>query len=100
MNKPQENEFATSWLIVEFLYRSTVFGFALVLACSLPLLLTTDTVYQIHNWFIAIERPTYNAMMFEFLGNLKIFIIVFFFIPAIGLHWTLKLRQAKTAGSA
>lgn len=76
-------------MIVGVLYRSAAIGFALMILSAVPVLLLTDQVYAIHNWLIAIERPAYNLMMFRLLGEMKILVLVFFLIPAMGLHWTL-----------
>lgn len=97
MDYADKQKQATGWLVVGVLYRSAAIGFAVMTLSAVPVLLLTDQIYAIHNWLIAIERPAYNLMMFRLLGEMKILVLVFFLIPAIGLHWTLaKARQNQS----
>ena len=81
------------WLITKALYRASLVGFLLTIA-FLPLLFITDRTYALHNAIVPLERTTYNAMMFGSLALLKTLVIVFLFLPAIGLHWTI-IKQRR-----
>jgi hypothetical protein len=94
MTNHQEKNFDTPWLIVKSLYRASVLGF-LIVTLYTPLVFMSDQIYPIHNAIISVDRLTYNAMMFEALIDMKTMVVVFLFLPAMGLHWTLRKEQAK-----
>ena len=95
MTDVNDQKLETLWLIVKSLYRASVVGF-LILIAFLPFLFMTDFTYAYHNSIIPMDRPTYNATMFYLYAEMKIFIIVFLFLPAVGLHWTLA-KQRRTS---
>lgn len=81
---------ATAMLISSVLFRAALIGFVLLLITCIPLLLLTDQIHEIHNSMIEIPREEYNALIFSWLGNMKILVIVLFLLPAIAIRWTLK----------
>ncbi|MBA63687.1 MAG: hypothetical protein CMJ76_15130 [Planctomycetaceae bacterium] len=85
------------WLITKALYRASLAGFLLLLVWT-PFTLILDQLYALHNAIIPLQRTTYNAMMFGFLALFKTLVIVFLFLPAVGLHRTIiKQRKRKQA---
>ena len=85
MNDLKTGKFEILWLIIKGLYWAG-FGGGLLLLLCIPWLLLNDQAYALHNFFISLERPTYNALMFLILSELKLFLLVFLVLPAIGLH--------------
>ena len=81
---------ATAMLISSVLFRATLIGFGVLLISCIPMLLLTDQIHEIHNSMIEIPREEYNALIFAWLGNMKILVIVLFLLPAIAIRWTLK----------
>jgi len=81
---------ATAMLISSVLFRAALIGFVLLLITCIPLLLLTDQIHEIHNSMIEIPRDQYNALLFTWLGNMKMLIIVLLLLPAIGIRWALK----------
>ena len=83
------------WLVVKALYRSSGIGFVLLLG-FLPFLFMTEQIYAYHNSIVPMERLTYNALMFRIVAEMKILIIVFLLLPAVGLHWTVAKQRRAT----
>jgi len=83
-----DKKLESPWLIVKALYRASGIGFVLLVA-FLPFLFITDQTYTYHNSIVPMDRLTYNALMFLIFAEMKILIIVFLLLPAVGLHWTL-----------
>lgn len=81
---------ATAMLISSVLFRATLIGFALLLITCIPMLFMTDQIYTIHSSMIDIPRDQYNVLMFTWLGNMKVLVIVVLLLPAIGIRWALK----------
>ena len=81
---------ATAMLISSVLFRATLIGFGLLIISCIPLLFLTDQVHTIHNSMIEIPRDQYNALLFNWLGNMKMLVIVLFLLPAISIRWALK----------
>ena len=81
---------ATAMLISSVLFRATLIGFALLLITCIPILFMTDQIYTIHSSMIDIPRDQYNALLFNWLGNMKMLVIVLFLLPAISIRWALK----------
>lgn len=77
-------------LISSVLFRAFFLGVGLLILSCLPILFLTDQVYAVHSNMIDIPRPEYNALLFSWLGNLKLLLIVFFLLPAIAIRWALK----------
>ena len=82
------------WLWTKALYRGSFLGFLLTLL-FLPFLFMIDQTYTWHNAILPLERTTYNAMMFGSVALLKILVIVFLLLPAMGLHWTIVKQQRQ-----
>ena len=95
MNNVNDEKLDLLWLIVKALYRASGIGFALLLG-FLPFLFITDQTYAYHNSIVPMERLTYNALMFRIFAEMKIVIIVFLLLPAVGLHWTLAKQRRAT----
>ena len=82
------------WLLTKALYRGSFLGFLLTLL-FLPFLFMIDQTYTWHNAIVPLERTTYNAMMFGSVAILKILVIVFLLLPAMGFHWTIVKQQRQ-----
>ncbi len=85
MSDLKDERFEYFWLIIKGLYWASLCG-GMLLLLSIPWLFLNDLAYALHNSFIPLDRPTYNALMFLILAELKLFIFVFLLFPAIGLH--------------
>jgi len=81
---------AAAMLMSSVLFRAFLIGCGLLLLSSTAILLLTDDVYAIHNSMIKIPRPQYNALLFTWLGDMKMLLLVFFLFPAIAIRWALK----------
>ena len=81
---------ATAMLISSVLFRATLIGFALLIITCIPILFLTDQMYAIHSSMIDIPRHEYNVLMFTWLGNMKVLVIVVLLLPAIGIRWAMK----------
>ena len=81
---------ATAMFISSVLFRATLVGFVLLLITCIPILFLTDQAYAIHSSMIDIPRDQYNALLFSWLGDMKMLIIVVLLLPAIGIRWALK----------
>lgn len=85
-----EKTHATAILISNILFRAALIGMALLLLACIPLFLLTDQAYAFHNSFVEMPREQYNSLVFQWLGNLKILVIVLFLVPAIAIRWSLR----------
>lgn len=81
---------SVAMLVSSVMFRAFVLGAALLFVSCVPILLLTDQIYGIHNSMIEIPRSEYNALIFNWLGNLKLLLIVFFLLPAIAIRWRLR----------
>jgi hypothetical protein len=90
MHATHDDTRSTAMLISNVLFRTFLLGFGLFCLSTIPLLLLTDQIYAIHNSMIAIPRPAYNAILFEWMANMKMVLATFFLLPAIGIRWALK----------
>ncbi len=81
---------ATAMFISSVLFRATLVGFVLLLITCIPVLFMTDQIYTIHSSMIDLPRDQYNALLFSWLGDMKMLIIVVLLLPAIGIRWALK----------
>ena len=81
---------ATAMLISSVLFRATLAGFVLLLFISIPILFLTDQVYAIHSSMMEMPRDQYNLLLFTWLGDMKMLLIVLLLLPAIGIRWALK----------
>ena len=77
-------------LVSSVLLRAFAIGACLLAISCVPVLFMTDQIYGIHNAMIEIPRPEYNAILFSWLGNLKLLLIVFLLLPSISIRWALK----------
>ena len=76
--------------ISSVLFRATLIGFVLLIITCIPILFLTDQMYAIHSSMIDIPHDQYNVLMFTWLGNMKVLVIVVLLLPAIGIRWALK----------
>ena len=90
MNEVDDKTRSTALLISNVLFRAFLLGFGLLCLSTIPLLLLTDQIYAIHSRMIDIPRPMYNVLLFEWLGNMKMLLVMLFLLPAVGIRWTLK----------
>jgi hypothetical protein len=81
---------ATAMLISSVLFRATLIGFGLLIIMCIPILFLTDQMHAIHNSMIKIPDKEYNVLLFNWLGNMKMLIIVLLLLPAIAIRWALK----------
>ena len=81
---------STAMLMSSVLFRSFLLGSGLLLLTCLPVLLLTDEIYALHSGMIDIPRPDYNTLLFGWLGNMKLLLLIFFLVPAIAIRWALK----------
>ena len=80
----------TAILISGVLLRTTLLGFVLLGISAAVLFGMLDGIYALHSNFIEIPRSDYNVMIFNWLGNMKLALIVFFLLPAIAIRWSLR----------
>ena len=90
MTAIDETTQGTAMFISSELFRATLIGFVLLIITCIPILFLTDQMYAIHSSMIEIPRDQYNALLFTWLGNMKMLIIVLLLLPAIGIRWALK----------
>ena len=81
---------ATAILISSVLFRATLIGFVLLILFAIPVLFLTEQMYAVHNSMIEIEPAEHGVLMFTWLGNMKMLVIVLLLLPAIGIRWALK----------
>tara|TARA_B100001013_G_scaffold339518_2_gene261645 strand:- start:57 stop:338 length:282 start_codon:yes stop_codon:yes gene_type:complete len=81
---------ATAMLISSVLFRAALVGFVLLLITCIPILFLTDQMHAIHSSMIEMEPAEHRVLMFTWLGNMKILLIVLLLLPAIGIRWALK----------
>ena len=81
---------ATALLISSVLLRTCLIGFVLLGFSSIIILTFTDRIYAFHSGLIDIPRPQYNALLFDWLGQMKLLLMVFFLLPGIAIRWSLK----------
>jgi hypothetical protein len=80
----------TAMFVSNILFRATVLGFVLLGISCIPILGMTDAIYAVHSSIIEIPRSEYNAILFTWIGNMKILVLVVFLLPAIAIRWALK----------
>ncbi len=90
MNSIDEKTRSTARLISSVLFRTCLLGFVLLGISSIPILGFTDQMYAIQSSVVDIPRAEYNAILFGWLGEMKLLLIVFFLLPAIAIRWALK----------
>ncbi len=81
---------ATTMFISSVLFRAALTGFGLLIIMCIPILFLTDQMHAIHNSIIEMPPGQYNVLMFTWLGNMKMLVIVLLLLPAIGIRWVLK----------
>lgn len=88
MNQNEQDKWEILAIIIRGLYLASLGG-TIFLLLSIPWLFLRAEFYTLHNSIIPLEESTYNALMFLLLGMLKLFVIVFLLLPAVGLHLAL-----------
>ena len=81
---------SAAMLISSVLFRAFFLGWGLLILSSIPVLVLTDEFYAVHRNMIDIPRPEYNALLFGWLGDMKLLLLIFFLVPATAIRWTLK----------
>ena len=84
---------STALLIASVLFRAFLLGIGLLILGCIPVLFLTDQVYAVHSSMIDIPRPEYNALLFGWLGNMKLLLLIFFLLPAVAIRWALKKAE-------
>ena len=72
--------------LTTFLGWCTVINMVLLCLSTLALALMKDWVAAIHSRMFGIDRAGLPALYFQYLGNFKVFIIVFNFAPWMALE--------------
>lgn len=67
-----------------FMWCAVINGSILIL-WTLFFLFVPDLVYRIQNRWFPIQRETYNALMYGFLGLFKLLFLVFNLVPYLAL---------------
>ena len=93
MNAIDENTRATAMFVSNVLFRACAIGFVLLGISSIGMLSMTDQMYAVHSSMIDIPPLSYNTMLFDWIANMKILLLVFFLLPAVAIRWTLKASQ-------
>ena len=81
---------STAMLMSSVLLRTFLLGFGLLFLSCIPVLFLTDQIYAVHSSMLDIPRPEYNALLFSWLGNMKLLLLIVFLLPAIAIRWALK----------
>ena len=81
---------ATALFVSDVLFRATAVGFGLLLVSSLFAIAMLDTIYGIHNSLFEVSRSDYNGLIFSFLANMKVLVLVFLLSPACAIRWALR----------
>ena len=63
----------------------TILNYGILLAASLAFLLAGDFIYRLHRRWFALERESFEAAFYFFLGFYKICILVFCLVPWLAL---------------
>lgn len=71
--------------LYHFLLWSTLINFGLLLWTTMMLLLLGDRIVAVHQKFFDLEPAKLQELYFQFIGNYKIFIIMFNLVPLIVL---------------
>ena len=93
MTAIDEKTRATAMLISGALFRATVVGFGLLIVTCIPVTFLTDWLHKFHDRMIEIPRAEYNVLLFTWLGNMEMLVIVLFLLPAIGIRWAVNARD-------
>ncbi len=71
--------------LTTFFMWSTIINAALLTLSTVILIIASDFVYRVHTRWFAMPRPTFNAIIYSFLGAFKIALIVFNIVPYLAL---------------
>ncbi|MCU7843120.1 MAG: hypothetical protein KZQ93_04690 [Candidatus Thiodiazotropha sp. (ex Monitilora ramsayi)] len=71
--------------ITDFFMWCTVINGGLLILWTLFILFAPELVYQTQRRWIPIERPTFDILIYAFLGLFKIFFLFFNLIPFLAL---------------
>ena len=80
---------SAAMLISSVLFRACLLGLGMLIVTSIPVLFLTDEMYAFTSLMIDIPRPEYNALLFGWLGDMKLLLITFFLLPALAIGWAL-----------
>ena len=84
---------ATTLFLSTVLFRAFWVGAGLLAVMSFLTLALLDPMYEVHSYLIEIPQPEYNVLIFDFLGDMKVLILVLFLVPACAIRWTLKASK-------
>jgi len=73
--------------LTDFFFWCTVLNVGLFVFWALWMTLAPNLVYTIQSKFFPIERPSYDKVIYGFMGIYKLLIIIFNFIPFIALKF-------------
>ena len=63
----------------------TIINGALLLLAFVMWVFAGDFVYRMHSKWFTLSKETFNVIFYSFLGAMKIFVLVFNFVPWIAL---------------
>lgn len=71
--------------IARFLGICSVMNIIMLLVSSILFIAMQDTIYKIHSKWFDVDRKTFTAILYAFLGFYKILLFVFNIVPWIAL---------------
>ncbi len=76
----------------DVLFRGFLVGFAFLLLCFLAFVFFHEPIYTLHSAIFDITREAHTALIYEWIGNMKLLIISLFLIPWIAVRLTTNAR--------
>lgn len=83
--------------IAQILLRSWIFGFVLLAVWSGVALLMGETIHKFHGPMFGLTSHELDVIFYCTLGMLKVFVLVFFFIPWLSIRLVLKKTKGVVA---
>ncbi len=84
-------------LLAKILLRSWLFGSVLLVIWFGAALLIGDVIHKLHGPMFGITLHEFDVIFYSALGMLKLFVLVFFFIPWLSIRLVLKKTQGSCA---
>lgn len=82
--------------LAKILLRCWIFGFMLLALWLGVALLMGDIIHKLHGHMFGITVHELDVIFYSGLGILKLFVLVFFFIPWLSIRLVLKKTQGGT----
>ena len=83
----------TALFLSTVLFRAFWVGAGALAVMSFATLAFLGPMYEVHSYLIEIPQPEYNALIFDFLGDMKVLVLVLFLVPACAIRWTLSASK-------